>query len=248
MSKNKSKTITKAEATKALTAPAEAPKPVSKEAATKALVTDEAKATLAEKATAALAGQEITYTVQKGDTLNKIARTYSTTAAAIGTLNSIANLNKIEVNQVLKVKVGDKPAKRVSGKPATQPVTVTNEKGEIPGFEVVRGKISVEEIEALAAEVAKEAEMEVDLSDVPEITEDMTFEPETEVGEKEAADLAEQGVEVEYADGLGPNRTKADLVEALQKAGDSRATSTLMKKSVDTLEGLLIEARKANAA
>jgi hypothetical protein len=140
------------------------------------------------------------------------------------------------------------------GKPVQEPVTVTNEAGEIPGFEVVRGKISVGEIEALAAEVAAEAEaamtVEADLTNVGEVTEDMTFEPETEVGEKEAAALAEAAeIEdevkiLEYADGLGPNATKAEIVEALQKAGDKRATSTLMKKTYADLESLLVAARQ----
>lgn len=132
------------------------------------------------------------------------------------------------------------------GKPVQEPVTVTDEHGNIPGFEVVRGKVSVEEIERLAAEVADEAEMTVDLSNVPEITEDMTFEPETEVGVKAEADMADQGVEVlEYADGLGPSRTKAEMVAALKQAGDKRSEATLMKKSKDALEALLVAARNA---
>lgn len=45
------------------------------------------------------------HTVQRGDTLSRIARTYSTTVARLQTMNNIANANRIEVGQVLCVVV-----------------------------------------------------------------------------------------------------------------------------------------------
>lgn len=46
----------------------------------------------------------ITYTVQKGDTLSNIAIKYNTSVDSIVKLNSIADKNKIYVGQVLKIK------------------------------------------------------------------------------------------------------------------------------------------------
>ena len=43
------------------------------------------------------------YTVVKGDTLAKIARTYGTTVAALQKLNGITNPNRIYPTQVLKI-------------------------------------------------------------------------------------------------------------------------------------------------
>jgi peptidoglycan L-alanyl-D-glutamate endopeptidase CwlK len=45
-----------------------------------------------------------TYTVQKGDTLEKIAKKFNTTVAALQKLNSIKNPNLIRVGQKLRVK------------------------------------------------------------------------------------------------------------------------------------------------
>lgn len=44
-----------------------------------------------------------TYTVGSGDTLNKIAQKYSTTAEKIASDNNIANINLIYVNETLKI-------------------------------------------------------------------------------------------------------------------------------------------------
>lgn len=44
-----------------------------------------------------------TYTVQKGDTLTKIAKAYGTTVAALAKLNNIKNVNYIVVGQVLTI-------------------------------------------------------------------------------------------------------------------------------------------------
>lgn len=48
--------------------------------------------------------QPQTYTVQKGDTLSKIAKKYGTTVAALAAANNIANPNLIYVGQKLKIK------------------------------------------------------------------------------------------------------------------------------------------------
>ncbi|MCL9971088.1 LysM peptidoglycan-binding domain-containing protein [Anoxybacillus kestanbolensis] len=45
-----------------------------------------------------------TYTVQKGDTLSKIAQKYNTTIASLQKLNGISNPNLIRVGQKLRVK------------------------------------------------------------------------------------------------------------------------------------------------
>ncbi|NWF70552.1 MAG: LysM peptidoglycan-binding domain-containing protein [Chloroflexi bacterium] len=44
-----------------------------------------------------------THTVQRGETLSRIARTYNTTVAALQTLNNISNVNRINAGQVLCV-------------------------------------------------------------------------------------------------------------------------------------------------
>ncbi len=49
---------------------------------------------------------ECTYTVQRGDTLSRIAVQYNTTVATLTTLNSLANPNLIYAGQVLKVPCG----------------------------------------------------------------------------------------------------------------------------------------------
>jgi GH25 family lysozyme M1 (1,4-beta-N-acetylmuramidase) len=49
------------------------------------------------------AKKELTYTVQKGDTLSKIASEYNTTYQEIAKKNGISNPNKIYVGQVLKI-------------------------------------------------------------------------------------------------------------------------------------------------
>ncbi|WP_429634251.1 LysM peptidoglycan-binding domain-containing protein, partial [Anoxybacillus kestanbolensis] len=48
--------------------------------------------------------QTQTYTVQKGDTLQKIATKYKTSVAALQKLNNIKNPNIIRVGQKLRVK------------------------------------------------------------------------------------------------------------------------------------------------
>ena len=48
--------------------------------------------------------EEITYTVKKGDTLTKIAKTYNTTVAKIAKDNSIKNINLIYVGQKIIIK------------------------------------------------------------------------------------------------------------------------------------------------
>ena len=49
--------------------------------------------------------QYITYTVQKGDTLGKIASKYKTTVATLAKINNIQNVNLINVGQKLKIPV-----------------------------------------------------------------------------------------------------------------------------------------------
>lgn len=51
-----------------------------------------------------------TYTVRSGDTLSGIAARYGTTAAALASLNGIANPNLIYVGQVLRIGGGSAPA------------------------------------------------------------------------------------------------------------------------------------------
>ncbi len=51
-----------------------------------------------------------TYTVRSGDTLSGIAARYGTTAAELGRINGIANLNLINVGQVLRLSGGSAPA------------------------------------------------------------------------------------------------------------------------------------------
>ena len=77
-----------------------------------------------------------TYTVESGDTLNKIAQKYSTTAEKIASDNNIANINLIYVDDILKINE-DLPSTSTettsqevvsqkvepANQPATQPVT-----------------------------------------------------------------------------------------------------------------------------
>ena len=49
--------------------------------------------------------QYITYTVQKGDTLGKIASKYKTTVATLAQVNNISNVNLINVGQKLRIPV-----------------------------------------------------------------------------------------------------------------------------------------------
>lgn len=51
-----------------------------------------------------LVNQPTYYTVQKGDTLSKIAKTFGTTWQKLKVLNNIQNANLIRVGQVLKIK------------------------------------------------------------------------------------------------------------------------------------------------
>lgn len=51
-----------------------------------------------------LVNQPTYYTVQKGDTLSKIAKTFGTTWQRLKVLNNIPNANLIRVGQVLKIK------------------------------------------------------------------------------------------------------------------------------------------------
>ena len=59
---------------------------------------------------------QVTYVVQKGDTLSAIAKKYGTTVSAIASLNNIKNVNYIVVGQKLVI----------SGEPATTPKTTTS--------------------------------------------------------------------------------------------------------------------------
>ncbi|MCI0395779.1 MAG: LysM peptidoglycan-binding domain-containing protein [Chloroflexi bacterium] len=58
--------------------------------------------TTAPAATDAAAGQE-TYTIQPGDTLAEIAERFGVTLDALAQVNNIADINRIEVGQVLVI-------------------------------------------------------------------------------------------------------------------------------------------------
>lgn len=60
--------------------------------------------------------ENVTYVVQKGDTLSSIARKHNTTVSAIAKLNNISNVNLIYVGQKLVI----------SGQAASTPVNTTN--------------------------------------------------------------------------------------------------------------------------
>lgn len=47
-----------------------------------------------------------TYKVKKGDTLSKIAEKHGTTVTVLASINQIANVNKIQVGQVLTLPSG----------------------------------------------------------------------------------------------------------------------------------------------
>ena len=65
----------------------------------------------------------VTYTVQKGDTLTKIAKKYGTTVDAIAKLNNIKNVNYITVGQVLIISGDPAPASTTTSSVASN-VTV----------------------------------------------------------------------------------------------------------------------------
>lgn len=60
------------------------------------------------------AGGVIKYTVKRGDTLNKIAAQFETTAQEIGKLNNLQDINKIVTGQVFIVKINVQSAKVVT--------------------------------------------------------------------------------------------------------------------------------------
>lgn len=49
----------------------------------------------------------MTYTVQKGDTLSKIALKHGTTVSALAALNNIRNVNVIRTGQVLRLPLAE---------------------------------------------------------------------------------------------------------------------------------------------
>jgi LysM repeat protein len=71
--------------------------------------------------TTAPVGNTVTYTVQRGDTLNRIATTYGTTAAAIAQRNGILNPNLILVGQQLVIPVVGQPQPAPTPTPQPQP-------------------------------------------------------------------------------------------------------------------------------
>ncbi|MGH9060247.1 MAG: LysM peptidoglycan-binding domain-containing protein, partial [Acidimicrobiales bacterium] len=71
-------------------------------------------------ATTAASTSGSSYTVQAGDTLNRIAARYGTTAAALASLNHIANPDVITVGQVLAV-TGQAPAPAAAPAPVRAP-------------------------------------------------------------------------------------------------------------------------------
>lgn len=52
------------------------------------------------------------YTVKKGDTLSKIARTHNTTVSELAKLNNIQNVNLVRVGQVLTLPVKEEDFKK----------------------------------------------------------------------------------------------------------------------------------------
>lgn len=67
-----------------------------------------------------------TYTVQIGDTLNKIAARFATTYNVLAQLNGIANPNLIYVGQVLNLPAGTTGGDTTTDTPTDTPVTDTN--------------------------------------------------------------------------------------------------------------------------
>jgi LysM repeat protein len=65
--------------------------------------------------TTAPAAGEITYVVQRGDTLYSIARRYSTTVEAIASANGIANPGLIRAGQTLKISTSGTPPSTPAG-------------------------------------------------------------------------------------------------------------------------------------
>jgi LysM repeat protein len=71
-----------------------------------------------------------TYVVQPGDTLNRIAARFNTTARAIAQLNGIANLNVIRWGQQLIIPVGGGGQVQATSVPPAQPTNYTVRPGD----------------------------------------------------------------------------------------------------------------------
>lgn len=72
-----------------------------------------------------------TYTVKPGDTLGKIAAIYGTTVAALAALNNIANVNLIQVGQVLKLPAAPAPTQPVASASFFPPMALTTGKAPL---------------------------------------------------------------------------------------------------------------------
>ncbi len=86
-------------------------------------------------ASAALKTPTITYKVQSGDTLSKIAQRYNTTIAKIAALNAISNVNLIYVGQNLKI-----PTTTTSTSTTSKTKTLTDKVITMYAKEVINGK------------------------------------------------------------------------------------------------------------
>ncbi len=91
---------------------------------------------------AATALADTIYTVQSGDTLNKIARRFDTSVQAIAQANNIVNPNYIYVGQQLTIPDGNNPP------PTTQPPTPTPSDGGNPETYVVQAGDTLSRIAA----------------------------------------------------------------------------------------------------
>ena len=98
-----------------------------------------AGATDAEKAAGAGAGAaaepaaSTEYTVVAGDNLTKIAKSNNTTVDAIAKLNGIKDVNKIQVNQKLKIPGAATPAAAAPAEPAAEPGIVDKAQDAVGG-------------------------------------------------------------------------------------------------------------------
>src|SRR5690606_23834364 len=84
-----------------------------------------------------------THTVQRGETLNIIARMYGTTASAIAQLNGIVNPNLIYAGQVLRIPDGNVLTPTPD---LTQPVTYRVQRGDTLYRIAVRNGTTVAEL------------------------------------------------------------------------------------------------------